>query len=451
MLTGGTIIRYLFGHADSIRTVASARSALVTGIILVFLTSIARNYDQTHISESPFKWVFGSLLFSVVSGTWLYWISYCGFARREMALDEKKDVWDHWKQFMGLFWMTAPIAWLYAIPVERFLEPVEAAKANITLLAIVSLWRVLLMARVLQVACGAAFTRTLLWVLFPAAVEVLVIFFFGGMFAQSIMRGMGGLRNSPVEDILFEAMGFAFTVSFYGSPVVLLLGIFWRVKETLKLLPQRVAAGYPVIFLTVMTVFWVGVAIPNQRQVWHNAHVDALIKEERIPELLAYMSAHERKDFAPSRILPPKIYERESFTTMPKLLAELDGKEAPWVRELAFVKLAELEISAIPRWLRNLESASDQEKLEQMSSSYVVRYQQETKLWIAAIRRLQTFKEGQAWLETKPLLLRAIAIQAVLFREDEPKGTEKVESNREVDELLALLKEHGIEASKPAK
>jgi hypothetical protein len=331
----------------------------------------------------------------------------------------------------------------------RFLEPVEAAKANITLLAIVSLWRVLLMARVLQVACGAAITRTLLWVLFPAAVEVLVIFFFGGMFAQTIMRGMGGLRNSPVEDILFEAMGFAFTVSFYGSPVVLLLGIFWRVKETLK--PQRVAAGYPVIFLMVMTVFWVGVAIPNQRQVWHNAHVDALIKEERIPELLAYYSAHERKNFAPARILPPKMYERESFTAMPKLLAAMDGKEALWVRELIFEKIGELEISAIPRWVRNLEVTSEKEKLEQMSGGYMVRYHLDWKLWISAIRRLQTIKEGKAWLDTKPLLLRSMAIQAVKSRENDPKTDAAVEENKVVDELLELLKEHGIEAPKPDK
>ncbi len=451
MLTGGTIVRYLFGHAEAIRQVAAARSALVTGIILVFLTSIARNYDQTHISEDPIKWVLGSLLFSLVSGTWLFLVSYCGFARRSMSLSDEESVWIHWPQFMGLFWMTAPVAWVYAIPVERFLDPVEAAKANITLLGIVSLWRVLLMARVLQVSCGAPFSRTLLWVLFPAAVEVLAISIFGGMLSQSILRGMGGLRNSPAEDVILGAMSGAFTISFYGAPAVLVLVIFWRVRESIKPMPQRAAAGYPVIFLLVMAVFWVGVAVPSQRQVWHNAQVDTLMREERIPELLAYYSAHERKDFAPSRILPPKIYERESFVAMPKLLAGLDGKEAPWVRELVFVKLTELEISAIPRWVKNLESTSEKEKLKQMTGGYLIRYKLEPKLWSAAIRRLETFEDGRAWLATKPLLLQAMAIEAVRLREEDPKDAGKAESNKALDELLELLKELGIEAPKPDK
>lgn len=451
MLTGGTIFRYLFGHVEAIKAVAASRASIWTGIILVFLTSIARNYDQTHINEDPIKWLFGALLFSLVSGSWLFLVSYCIFVRREMGDEDKKSVWLHWPQFMGLFWMTAPVAWLYAIPVERFMESVPAAKANVVLLQIVSLWRVLLMARVLQVTCKAPFSRTLLWVLFPAAVEVLLVFLFGGYLAQSIMRGMGGLRNSPAEDVVLNAMGNAFGVSFWSAPVLLLIAFFWRTKEDAQPLPMVVKTPIPMGFLVVATTFWVALAIPNQKQVWLNAQADVLLKEERFPELLAYLSAHERKDFAPSRSLPPKMYERESFTAMPKLLAAMDGKEAPWVRELIFEKMKELEISTIPRWVRNLEATSEKEKLEQMSGGYMVRYQLAWKLWIAAIRRLQAIKEGKAWLDTKPLLLQSIAIQAVKSREGDPKTDAAVEENKVVDELLNLLKEHGIEAAKPAK
>ena len=95
---------------------------------------------------------------------------------------------------MGLFWMTAPIAWLYAIPVERFFGSYSAAVANITLLGVVSLWRVLLMSRVIQVVTGRSYFRATLRVVMAASFEVLAVFFLGPIsFSSRILAGMGGL------------------------------------------------------------------------------------------------------------------------------------------------------------------------------------------------------------------------------------------------------------------
>src|SRR5207245_4538618 len=93
-----------------------------------------------------------------------------------------------WATFMAAFWMTAPIAWLYAIPVERFLDSYHAAQANIALLSIVSLWRVLLMSRVLAVLFEIHFLRALGWVLFAAPLEVIVVVFFGAFFSGSFSK-----------------------------------------------------------------------------------------------------------------------------------------------------------------------------------------------------------------------------------------------------------------------
>src|SRR5688572_24512649 len=114
--------RYLMGEGRAIRELAENRKTIWTGVGLVLLTSIARNYDQTFIGEKPLLWLFGSLLFSLVSGTWLYLILYGGFVRRAAADADgnKPEFWSRWFSFMGLFWMTAPVAWMYAIPVERF-------------------------------------------------------------------------------------------------------------------------------------------------------------------------------------------------------------------------------------------------------------------------------------------------------------------------------------------
>src|SRR5215471_20886847 len=196
---------YLFGQRRAILELATWRQGIWAGLILVVLTGVARNYDQEFILENPLKWLLGSLLFSIVSGSWLYVVLYGWFARREMKYAEagKPGYWSGWRLFMGLFWLTAPAAWLYAIPVERFADSLTAAKLNLALLAVVSLWRVLLMARVMQVVTAVSFWLALVWVLLASAVEVCVVFFFGGGFAKAIMSAMGGLRNSPEEDLLF--------------------------------------------------------------------------------------------------------------------------------------------------------------------------------------------------------------------------------------------------------
>src|SRR5690606_29398394 len=126
---------YLLGRGTAIRELAENRATIWVGIILVLLTSIIRNYDQTFILEKPFFWLFGALLFSLVSGTWLYLIVYTGFVRSAAADADgvKPEFWGRWRTFMGLFWMTAPVAWLYAIPVERFFDSLTAAKANLLL------------------------------------------------------------------------------------------------------------------------------------------------------------------------------------------------------------------------------------------------------------------------------------------------------------------------------
>ena len=183
------------------------RGAFWAGVALVLLTGIARNYDQTFIVESPVLWLFGPLLFSFVSGSWLYFVVYGLFARREMvdAGGVRPKFWSGWRSFMGLFWLTAPIAWLYAIPVERFTDSFAAVKLNLTLLALVSLWRVLLMARVMQVITSAPLMMTMAWVLFAAVLEVCVVYVFDGGIggiARSIMVAMGGMRNSPEEEML---------------------------------------------------------------------------------------------------------------------------------------------------------------------------------------------------------------------------------------------------------
>jgi hypothetical protein len=334
-------LRYLLGQADAIREVASTRAALWTGIALVLVTSIPRNYDQTLLAEKPFLWIFGALLFSLVSGTWIYCVVFEIFARpKHFGLEQPKWAFNsRWLCFMGLFWMTAPVAWLYAIPVERFLDSVSAARANVALLALVSLWRVLLMARVLQVTTRAPFLMTLWWVVFAAALETMVLVFFGGTFAKRIMAGMGGMRNSPEEEILMSAMSMAFSWALFLAPLALVVSMAWRPRRLLQPLPCPVAGRVSWISLLVVAAIWIGLAIKPQRELANNVVVERLMSLGQTRAALDYLAARQPEDFAPARPLPPKPFELEIFTELPACFSVVQTNDPPWVHRQLIVKL----------------------------------------------------------------------------------------------------------------
>ena len=59
--------------------------------------------------------------------------------------------WRSFRSFLGVFWLTAPFAWLYSIPYERFTGPLTTAKINLWTLLLVSILRVSLMVRIVSV------------------------------------------------------------------------------------------------------------------------------------------------------------------------------------------------------------------------------------------------------------------------------------------------------------
>ena len=398
---------YLLGRGDAIRELADNRATLWTGIGLVLLTSIARNYDQTFIAEKPFLWLFGSLLFSLVSGTWLYLILYGWFVRRATAdADGKKPgFWSQWRCFMGLFWMTAPIAWLYAIPVERIYDSMTAAKANLSLLGIVSLWRVILITRVIQVLTQARYHAVLLWVLFAAGVEILVVFFFGGAFARAIMSGMGGMRNSPEETLMVGSLATVFMVAFWGTPVILVTALVVGGNQTADDLPAPGRSEWKGRWLVVGAVLWVAVAIAPQIELSHNVKVERLFAESRFRDGLDYLSAQRPGQFAPARVLPPNAFEYEIFTELPECLGAVQPNDAQWVREHLLRRLNQM-MTHYQRW-RSVKGMATEEQVEVFRSGLESYHRSGTGL-NEMLDGLARIPEGKAWMETNVAFIQAV-------------------------------------------
>src|SRR5262249_47045734 len=101
-----------------------------------------------------------------------------------------------YRSFLALFWMTAPLAWLYAIPYERFLSEGAATKANLWTLGLVAVWRVALMVRVVQVLTGRRVISSLFLVMAFADAVALVAEL---MMPAPVLAIMGGVRQTESE------------------------------------------------------------------------------------------------------------------------------------------------------------------------------------------------------------------------------------------------------------
>lgn len=413
---------YLLGRGDAVLELAENRATLWTGLGLVLLTAIARNYDQAFILEKPFLWLFGPLLFSVVSGTWLYAILYGWFVRRATADADghKPPFWSRWRCFMGLFWMTAPVAWLYAIPVERFFDSLTAAKANLTLLAMVSLWRVVLMSRVIQVLTGARYHAILLWVLFAAGVEILVVFFFGGAFARAIMAGMGGMRNSPEETLMVNSLATVFVAAFWGTPVLLVTALVVGRNQAADDLPVPGRFSWSGRWLLAAGLLWMAVAVVPQIELSRNAKVERWFAERRFRDALDYLSAHQPGQFAPARVLSPNAFEYEVFADLPACLGVVQPDDAPWVRAHLIRRLNQM-MTHYGRW-RSAADKSPDERVELFRAG-VESYHKPVAGLSDMLDGLARIPEGELWLGTNAAFVQAVKKVIANASGAEPKST----------------------------
>ncbi|HAV61228.1 MAG TPA: hypothetical protein DCY13_02545 [Verrucomicrobiales bacterium] len=432
-LTIPTIFGYLFGQRAAIQTVASSSAAIWTGIALTLLTAFARNYDQTYVVEKPFLWFFGPLLFSLVSGSWIYLVCYALCARLQMP-ENDRSMKGSWRGFMGAFWMTAPIAWLYAIPVERFMDSVTAAKANLALLAVVSLWRVLLMARVLQVVTRAPYLRALLWVILAASVEVVVLVFTSGSLTKRVMAAMGGLRNSPEEEVLITAMNNAFGMALWGFGIAFVGLLIWRREFNAERWPRIVRKRTPWTALVVALAGWTIIAVPAQRQLLLNHQLEQHIARKEWRAALDLMTSRQPVDFAPARPLPPKLYENTVFREALGLAGALEPSDERWVIE--HVERALNKVSS--HWKEIWQPGGDGEVSVEKLENLVVGFDIQPADVLPLLRSTNAVPEIEGWLERNPAFLLALHNRVADWHQSNSDSVETLKRTLEERGLPAL-------------
>jgi len=180
----------------------------------VFSAAFAREYDAEYIPHRP--WIMLVPLGASLVSSFLLWCVLWLAARR--ANLTAAPFFGGYRVFLGLFWLTAPIAWLYAIPVERFMEPAEAVKANYALLAIVSAWRVFIMIRVAQVLTGRKpFAATALVLIYGYVVMSVALW----LSPWNVLDLMGGVRRTEVEAAHMSIVTSTSCLSILAAPLVI--------------------------------------------------------------------------------------------------------------------------------------------------------------------------------------------------------------------------------------
>ena len=335
---------FLLGRRESIQAIAGSRHALWVGLVLVLTGSLARNYDGAYL---PAEWhvLLHGVVVSIINALILHTLLYLS-CRGQANLPYFASL----RVFLTLFWMTAPMAWLYAIPYERFVSPEEAVWCNAWTLAFVSVWRVALITRVLSVLWGARPLLVLLIVLAFADVTI----FLATLFAPvPVVNFMGGMEHSPAEQALAGLNFLAGFWTFVLALPLLITGGFavYGIKGqwAAALHGGRVARSVWV-FVALVCAAWawpLSLAQPEQK-LRHD--VESLLRAGNVSAALAVMSSHERVRFPAHWDPPPRKAYREATPSMDSIRTSLaEGGQAAWVRTVYLDKSGR-SLSPHMRW-----------------------------------------------------------------------------------------------------
>src|SRR5271165_6774891 len=101
---------FLFGDADAIRRLAANPWTLVIGALLVLSAGVARNYDSHDLQREWWRLLL-PFAASTLAAALLFGVA-------ALLVRAGASIAPLGWGILGLFWLTAPLAWLYGLPFE---------------------------------------------------------------------------------------------------------------------------------------------------------------------------------------------------------------------------------------------------------------------------------------------------------------------------------------------
>lgn len=335
-----TIVTFLFGSRESILRIAQSPSAVWIGGLFVLSAGFAREYDGEDLTAEPWHLLIPFAASVMTSFLLFLCVDVAARSRGAGAYDFLRM----YGRFLGLYWMTAPLAWLYALPVERWGSAAQSVEWNLWLLAIVSAWRVALMIRVVSVVYATS-VWSAAWVvcLFAAAVAAIAAW----VSPMPVISFMGGVRLSE-SDALIQRVTFdlrigtvlvSLALSIVGIPV-----FFIRSKPKWALaieLANRIRLHLAVWLLPAAALaVWPFVLPLTQPEQRLRRTAERLLLTGQTADALLFMSQHEPADFPPHWDPPPRIGYTGSAPPLLNIIEQLVADPpADWVRQVYVNKL----------------------------------------------------------------------------------------------------------------
>jgi hypothetical protein len=117
--------------------------------------------------------------------------------------------------------MTSPLAWLYAVPVERFMELQSAARANVWFLAVVAVWRVALLLRHVAITSALGWFTGVVAALLPLSGVVFALAILNLEHATFDLMSSTFVHATTSNDMAYEIVTNLAILSTLAFPILL--------------------------------------------------------------------------------------------------------------------------------------------------------------------------------------------------------------------------------------
>lgn len=213
----GTTLRLLTLRAKESELSSLTTKHLLFGLVCTWVVGIGRYWDNTRVGLLQHLGI-GSVVY-IFALALLLWL---------LVWPLKPKNWSYFKvvTFVSL---VSPPAILYAIPVEKFFSLDTADLINVWFLAIVALWRVVLLIYFLRVAGRLNVASVVVAALLPLTLIVVTLSTLN--LEKAVFSFMGGLSDRTPNDGAFATL---FLLSFFSVVLFVPLLVFYVVLVILK-------------------------------------------------------------------------------------------------------------------------------------------------------------------------------------------------------------------------
>lgn len=344
-MTAWTVLEYLTGSRAAVEQVAANPWAFWVGLALTVSAGLARSYASRDLARQPWH-----LVLPAVAALGVSFALACLLAPTPPVPAGKI------RSIASLELLTAPLAWLYAIPFERFLSPLATVRARLSTLAVVATWRVGLLVRAVSILLDDQLGTAFCLVLWLADAIMLGALLFNAMASSQptgkatpqLMMVMSAIE--PVAPTTTES-----TLVSRATICVAIIGVltfplwYWCANgfdasaltwHRLLAAPVREQPRLGAWVLAAAPLVGFAALLPwTQRAPRLRSRVEDLWREGEWQEAVAVMTAHRREEFPPGWSPPPTWGFRDPPALLDVLELALGPSQPAWLREAYLEKL----------------------------------------------------------------------------------------------------------------